>query len=326
MNSNVDICTSDSKLVIKYGSYPISDDEPSEMALASFKYICTDMNDIRSRYIKLGFHLSEVEHLQFYRHFGFDNVYDFAFENFGLDKTTVSRCISVSREFSSGTGTSSSLFLDDKYSEYSYSQLVEMINLSDDERRKIKPDMSVRQIRELKKSFKNSSSCFDNLSVSDIDKILRDSVVKYFNRLKVSCEDDHRRFTEPYVRFYVSSLMDRYNSFVCDDFRYKSRPGHITFYKCPEISISKLFDIARDNHISFLESYDYMVFPSLIGSFNSDIFINDLLKTVSFYILRVSFNSYKRIRNLSVSGKRLTWKCEGNTYVVQFSVIKDKDK
>ena len=53
------------------------------------------------------------------------------------------------------------MFLDDKYKEYSYSQLSEMLQMNDKQIAQIKPEMTVKEIRELKKSWKENekSSC-----------------------------------------------------------------------------------------------------------------------------------------------------------------------
>ena len=44
------------------------------------------------------------------------------------------------------------MWLDDKYKQYSYSQLREMLSMSEENRKQVNPDMSIEQIRELKKN------------------------------------------------------------------------------------------------------------------------------------------------------------------------------
>lgn len=163
MQNGVDICTKDSELNIIYGLMNLRNER--ELARASVRYILTDLNDIRKNYLRLGFHLNECSMMKYYEDFGYATMEEFCEKNFGLDKTAMSRCINVCLEFSQKAEHSGPnkhgeylLALDDKWKEYSYSQLVEMLPLSDEQRRMVKPEMSIRQIREYKKSQKKVSA------------------------------------------------------------------------------------------------------------------------------------------------------------------------
>lgn len=139
---------------IVYGTDYCGEDV-SELAIASLGYIETDMSDIKKRYISLGFHLHEMETSRYYEEIGYDDFYECIEKNFHMDKSAVSRAIAVWREFSASDEFSSGkMWIDDRYQNYSYSQLVEMLPLKDAERRKVHPDMTVAQIRDYKKSLK----------------------------------------------------------------------------------------------------------------------------------------------------------------------------
>lgn len=69
-------------------------------------------------------------------------------KEFGLDKSQVSRYMNVVDEFCLG----SDLLL--QYKEFSYSQLVELLSLNEDQRKEVKPDWSVSRIRAYKKSLR----------------------------------------------------------------------------------------------------------------------------------------------------------------------------
>ena len=161
MQNDIRIETPESSLNIIYGS--INTRKERELARASVKYILTDLNDIRCNYIRLGFHLNECASMKYYEDFGYDSMEEFCEKNFGLDKTAVSRCINICKVFCKGDQfvgalkeSGCKMYLDDRWSEYSYSQLVEMLSMSDDQRRQIKPEMTIKEIRELKKSLKES--------------------------------------------------------------------------------------------------------------------------------------------------------------------------
>lgn len=134
----------------------------SEYYESSKRYIVNDMKSMAQNYLKLGFHLWEVQDMKYYEAGGYENVYDFALEEFGLSKSAVSRSIGICLAFSKD---GHSMYLDDKYSEYSYSQLTEMLSMNPEERRIVKKDMTVKQIRMAKQQLKT-----DRLDVYDYEK------------------------------------------------------------------------------------------------------------------------------------------------------------
>ncbi len=167
MQFGVSISTKESDLNIVYGMYNLR--EESEFARASVKYIYTDLNAIQTNYFRLGFHLSEFESMEYYKDFGYLTFSEFVEANLSMDKSAASRCINVFREFCqkeydcTGCLKRRSNHIDDKYEDYSYSQLCEMLPMSEDARKKVTPAMSVKQIREIKK-VKNVSREKENVS------------------------------------------------------------------------------------------------------------------------------------------------------------------
>lgn len=125
--------------------------EERELARASHGYIMRDISDLKNQYIRLGFHLAECQRMKYYEDFGFDNFYEYCDKNFKLDKSAVSRVINVWHDFcicnDSGTHT---MFINPRYEDYSYSQLVEMLPMDQVTRSKCKPNMTVKQLRDLK--------------------------------------------------------------------------------------------------------------------------------------------------------------------------------
>lgn len=161
MQNNVDIFTKESDLDVNYGMIDYGPER--ELARASLKYIYSDMNNIRHSFISLGFHLSEFERCGYYKDFGYASLAEFSEKNLGLDKSALSRYISVFRRFSMiDDNYSHKMYLDDKYKNFSFSQLSEMVPMSDELISQVKPDMSVKQIRELKKN--NVSQKNENVS------------------------------------------------------------------------------------------------------------------------------------------------------------------
>lgn len=72
------------------------------------------------------------------------DIYRYAFLRFNLKKTSTFNLISIARTFAKSGK------LLKQWEAYSYSQLCEMLSMSDEERQKVTPDMTIKQIRELK--------------------------------------------------------------------------------------------------------------------------------------------------------------------------------
>jgi hypothetical protein len=130
--------------------------ETRELAKASFEYIQRDKDEIQKNYIRTGFHLAECKDMKYYQDFGYDDFYEFVDKNFQMEKTKVSRRINVFMAFSQQSGVyqnSHLTFIDDRYANYSCSALEEMLSLDEKKRQQIKPEMTIKQIRELKKQW-----------------------------------------------------------------------------------------------------------------------------------------------------------------------------
>lgn len=129
-------------------------DEPDVMALGSYDFIARDLNDIKRSYFRLGFHLNEFDRCKYYQQFGYTCLSDFALCNWGLEPSFVSRCIAVFLFTAKYSGALPTMFQEEKYQPYSYSQLVEMISMDEDSLCRCSPNYSVRELREIKKAAK----------------------------------------------------------------------------------------------------------------------------------------------------------------------------
>lgn len=76
-----------------------------------------------------------------------EDIYRYAFVRFGVKKSTTANLIAVAKTFAHFGE------LDKKYKEFSYSQLVEMLPMTETDRAKVKPEMTIKQIRELKNTL-----------------------------------------------------------------------------------------------------------------------------------------------------------------------------
>ena len=147
------------RMNIKFGVDIYAPEEVNELARASIGYIESDVMDIKKRYVTLGFHLYEMDQCRYYEDLGYENLYECIEANFAMDKSAVSRCIGVWKAFAAVDGDGSrKMWVDDRYKDFSYSQLTEMLPMAERDRRRISSDMSVKKIREVKQRLKEKKS------------------------------------------------------------------------------------------------------------------------------------------------------------------------
>lgn len=142
--------------VIKFGMINFGDEVKSleESARSSFGYILSDVNDLKERYIKLGFHLEEFNRNEYYKVFGFSTFQEFCNENMPISYQTCKHCMNVFLNFAENGTSCKKMFIAEKYKEFSFSQLVEMLPIDSRRREIIQSDWSVEKIRRYKKGLR----------------------------------------------------------------------------------------------------------------------------------------------------------------------------
>ena len=234
MLENVSVLTSEKDIDVKYGMIDFGPER--EMARASLKYIYTDMCNIKQSYFKLGFHLNEFKECKYYEDFGYASFEEFCEHNFDLDKSAISRCINVflmttsqgEETYYAGTiskGCASQM--SDKYKDYSYSQLCEMLPLDDKQREQVKPDMTIKQIREMKNQ------------ISDISKT---QLMKFFEYFK--------KKVKPFTRMELLKVFDseasRWSSLWGGEVDYSFKPGKVKIHFSNYYSFAKIIKYYED--------------------------------------------------------------------------------
>ena len=105
-------------------------------------------------FVAVGFYLKHIRDHEFYLEDGYQDIWEFARETYGMSRSTASRWMAINDRFSVG-GNSPNLA--DGYAVFGKSQLQEMLSLPEDKLRDVTPDMTVREIRELKEPVEHKS-------------------------------------------------------------------------------------------------------------------------------------------------------------------------
>lgn len=121
----------------------------------SIDIIREELHKTRKSFIKIGWYLKHIEEKQMHLENGYSTIYDLAFDKFNITETTATRFIRLCENFSVGNNSPE---LDDKYEDFNVSQLFEMLPMQKEERELIGPDMTVKEIREVKKSLKEKNA------------------------------------------------------------------------------------------------------------------------------------------------------------------------
>ena len=111
-------------------------------------FIKANITTAARSFIAIGFYLKCVRDRELFTEDGFQTVWDFAKEEYGISKSTASRYMSMNDRFSE-KGNSPNIR--EEYRAFGKSQLQEMLYLEDDQLDQIKPGDRVEDIRSLRK-------------------------------------------------------------------------------------------------------------------------------------------------------------------------------
>lgn len=139
-------------------------------------YILANMKTAVRSVIAIGYYLKCIRDGELYREVGYDSIWEYAKGRYGFSKSNASRYMERNDKFSVD---GNSPILAEEYREYSKSQLQEMLSLDDDQLAQVSPDMTVKQIRELRKPAAKEIPYYEipgQLSISDFPGITQEDV------------------------------------------------------------------------------------------------------------------------------------------------------
>ena len=103
--------------------------------------------------IVIGYYLKQIRDRELYKKAGCKDVYEYAEKVYGYSYSTTSRNMSRNDRFSVG---GNSLELAEEYREYGKSQLQEMVSMTEEQLGQVRPEMTVKEIKTLKRHTKQS--------------------------------------------------------------------------------------------------------------------------------------------------------------------------
>lgn len=111
--------------------------------------ILESIANMTREFVAVGYYLKYVRDHEMYLADGYASIWEFAEDLYGIQRSTCSRWMAINDRFSV---QGNSPVLDERYRQYGKSQLQEMLYLDDKQIEEVKPDMTVKDIREIRKT------------------------------------------------------------------------------------------------------------------------------------------------------------------------------
>lgn len=105
------------------------------------------LQGMTQNFIGIGFYLRQIKESEGFRKDGYESIYEFAEDQYGIKRSTAIRWMQMNEKFSQG---GYSPFLDSGYKDFGKSQLQEMLYLDSEQLEEVTPEMTVREIREIR--------------------------------------------------------------------------------------------------------------------------------------------------------------------------------
>ena len=105
------------------------------------------LQGMTQNFIGIGFYLRQIKESEGFRKDGYESIYEMAEDQYGIKRSTAIRWMQMNEKFSQG---GYSPFLDSGYKDFGKSQLQEMLYLDSEQLEEVKPEMTVREIREIR--------------------------------------------------------------------------------------------------------------------------------------------------------------------------------
>ncbi len=149
------------------------------------------LKDAAQSVITVGYYLKAVRDNELFRSAGYETIWDYAWGEYGFSKGTASRYMKRNDRFSIG---GNSPIIADEFRAFNRSQLQEMLSLDAEQMSTVTPDMTVREIRELRRPKEIpyfeipgqlSLSDFPELDV-DVEQESDENVTQEANRTELS--------------------------------------------------------------------------------------------------------------------------------------------
>lgn len=132
-----------------------------------------DLESMSKKFITIGYYLKYIRDKKLYIQDGFESIWEFAQDTYGISKSTCSRWMHMNDKFSEGGNSPE---LRQEFASFGKSQLQEMLYLDDKQIEQAKPEMTAKEIREIRKPQNQEENLEGQISIEDYPEMLPEEV------------------------------------------------------------------------------------------------------------------------------------------------------
>lgn len=118
----------------------------------TFQSVCQLIQEkqlnMAENYVAIGYYLRKAREAELYKDGGYASIHEMASSEFGMARQTAEHCMRINEKFSEGGDSPA---LEESYRQYGKSQLQEMLYLTDEQLEDVRPEMTVKDIRNIRK-------------------------------------------------------------------------------------------------------------------------------------------------------------------------------
>lgn len=135
--------------------------------------IKNELENIACGFISVGYYLKKTRDDELYKQNGYGSIFDYAKDVFGIGRSTATRFMQINDKYSIG-GYSPEI--EKKWNGYGSSKLTEMLGLPEDIREAVPEEATVKDIREVKATIKETESHYeDQMELCDMEERQNDA-------------------------------------------------------------------------------------------------------------------------------------------------------
>lgn len=252
-----------------------------------------DLESMSKKFITIGYYLKYIRDKKLYIQDGFESIWEFAQDTYGISKSTCSRWMHMNDKFSEGGNSPE---LRQEFASFGKSQLQEMLYLDDKQIEQAKPEMTAKEIREIRKPQNQEENLKGQMSIEDYPEILPEEVQEKEKTILKKPSEQERKYLKLLAKHLIKSmyswfLEDHTNRVLMvnkspEEIKRKLGINHRTryFYTEKGAAHANLFDDyvqLWDEKSNYIGDYDWFYLAAAIQSMWNEVVLEKVTKTAA---------------------------------------------
>lgn len=252
-----------------------------------------DLESMSKKFITIGYYLKYIRDKKLYIQDGFESIWDFAQDTYGISKSTCSRWMHMNDKFSEGGNSPE---LRQEFASFGKSQLQEMLYLDDKQIEQAKPEMTAKEIREIRKPQNQEENLKGQMRIEDYPEILPEEVQEKKETILKKPSEQEGKYLKLLAKHLIKSMyswfLEDYTNRVLmvskspEEIKRKLGINHRTRYFSTEkgVAHANLFDDyvqLWDEKSNYIGDYDWFYLAAAIQSMWNNITLERLRKTAT---------------------------------------------